>query len=160
MKTHYRAVAKSDHLSSADLEDMIEKGSDLIFKIKEVKQIFGARVAGKKIDANIAYFHEKIKPLVLNSTNGKVVSKFANSGFIEDWANISIELFIDHNVKLKGATVDGVRIRKTKPQPQKTKEEVIQLIENCKTKLELNVLRPFITKYDLGVNATDKAAKL
>ena len=160
MKTHYRLVAKSDHLSSADLEDMIEKKNDLVFKIKEVKQIFGASVAGKKIDANIAYFYENIKPLVLNSTNGKVVSKFANSGFIEDWTDISIELFIDHNVKFKGATVDGVRIRKDRPKPQKTKEEVTQLIEECKTKAELNALRPFITKHNLITEATNKAAKL
>ena len=35
-KTHYRKVFKSDHLSSADLEDLQEQGVKLIFTIREV----------------------------------------------------------------------------------------------------------------------------
>ena len=114
-KTHYRKVFKSDHLGAADLEEMTEENKDLIFTINEVKQEFGAIVAGKKIDANIAYFKEAIKPLVLNSTNSKQVAKFANSKFVEDWAGLTIELFIDSNVKLKGEIVGGVRIRPVQP---------------------------------------------
>ena len=72
-KTHYRKVFKSDHLGVADLEDFIEEKKPLIFTIKEVKQEFDTIVAGKKINANIAYFVEKIKPMVLNSTNTKIL---------------------------------------------------------------------------------------
>lgn len=114
-KTHYRNVYKSDHLGSADLEDFIEQGKPLIFTIKEVKQERGVSVAGKKMDANIAYFNESIKPLVLNATNAKVVRTFANSGFVEDWKNILVELYIDENVKMKGETVQGVRIKPVQP---------------------------------------------
>ena len=115
-KTHYRKVFKSDHLGSADLEEFTEDGKKLIFTIKEVRQEYGAKVAGKKIDANIAYFKENIKPLVLNSTNSKQVKAFAGgSPFVQDWTNILIELYIDHNVKFKGDVVDGVRIMATQP---------------------------------------------
>jgi len=68
-KHHYRAVFKSDHLGSADLEEMLEENCELIFTIKHVKQERNTKVAGRNIDANIAYFHEPIKPLVLNATN-------------------------------------------------------------------------------------------
>ena len=68
-KSHYRNVFKSDHLSSYDLEDFTEQGRPLEFTIKNVVQELGTKVAGKKIDANIAYFVEPIKPLVLNATN-------------------------------------------------------------------------------------------
>ena len=51
-KTHYRKVFKSDHLGKADLEDFLELGSDLIFTIAQVRQELGAKVTGKKIDAN------------------------------------------------------------------------------------------------------------
>lgn len=86
-KTHYRKVMKSDHLGIADLEDLIEEKKPLVFTIKEVKQFTaiqgvpksGAYVAGKYISANIAYFNENIKPLVLNSTNCKVVKSFSNN---------------------------------------------------------------------------------
>lgn len=115
-KTHYRNVFKSDHLGVADLEEFLEKGSNLIFTIREVKQEIGVSVAGKKGNHNIAYFVENIKPLVLNATNSKVIKSFANnSSFVEDWQNITIQLYIDSNVKMKGETVGGVRINPVKP---------------------------------------------
>lgn len=116
-KHHYRNVFKSDHLGSADLEDLIEQGKSLVFTIKEVKQEFGAKVAGKKGDFNIAYFNEKIKPLVLNATNSKQIKAFAGgSPFVENWKNIIIELYIDENVRaVTGGTTQGVRIRPIQP---------------------------------------------
>lgn len=119
-KTHYRKVFKSDHLGIADLEDLIEEGKPLIFTIKEVRQQFGVKVAGRKIDANIAYFKENIKPLVLNATNSKAVKYFAKgSAFVEDWVNIPVQLYIDPNVKMSGEIVGGVRIHPEAPRMQK-----------------------------------------
>lgn len=126
--THYRKVFKSDHLGVADLEEYTEEGTLLQFTIKEVKQYLlisgdknsGVVVAGRRISANIAYFKEKIKPLVLNAGNSAIVKKFAGgTGFIENWKNIYIELYIDPNAKLKGEVVGGVRIRSVQPQKQK-----------------------------------------
>lgn len=114
-KQHFRKVYKSDHLGAADLEEMIEEGKRLIFIIKEVKQEV-ATVAGKKGEFNIAYFHENIKPWVLNATNAKVVKLFAGgSPFVNDWKNVPVELYVDENVKMKGETVGGVRIKPMKP---------------------------------------------
>ncbi len=113
---HYRAIAKSDHLGVADLEDFIEEKRSMIFNIREVKQEIDVVVAGKKGNFNIAYFVEKIKPLVLNNTNSKVLRLFANgSPWVEDWKNVPVELYIDENVKLKGELVGGVRIKSKKP---------------------------------------------
>jgi len=115
-KTHYRKVFKSDHLGSADLEDMIEAGTQLIFTIAHVKQEYGVMVAGRKGNHNIAYFKEKIKPLVLNATNSKIVKKFCKgSSFVEDWKDVRIQIYIDTNVKMKGETVSGVRINPQQP---------------------------------------------
>lgn len=115
-KTHYRKVFKSDHLGTADLEELIEDKIPLIFTIKEVKQEYNVSVAGKKINANIAYFKEHLKPLVLNATNSKIVKSFANgSPFVEDWKNIKVELYIDASIKLKGEVVGGVRIKTQQP---------------------------------------------
>lgn len=123
-KHHYRAIAKSDHLGVADLEDFIEEKRPLIFTIGHVKQEFGVTVAGKKGDFNIAYFVEKIKPLVLNNTNSKTIKVFCSgSPFVEDWINVPVELYIDETVKMKGELVGGVRIKNVKPGlPNLTKE--------------------------------------
>jgi hypothetical protein len=120
-KTHYRKVFKSDHLGVADLEEMLEAGKKLIFTIKEVKQEYGTKVAGRKIDANIAYFVEDIKPMVLNATNSKVIKSFAVNGspFVEDWTNKLIELYIDPSVKMKGEVVGGVKIMPVQPRVKK-----------------------------------------
>jgi hypothetical protein len=121
-KHHYRAVAKSDHLGSADLEDFIEQKKPLIFTIQQVKQEYGVSVAGKKGDFNIAYFVEKIKPLVLNSTNAKQIKTFCGgSPFVEDWKLVHIELYLDVNVKMKGEVVGGIRIKPIQP---KTKVKI------------------------------------
>jgi hypothetical protein len=116
-KTHYRKVFKSEHLGIADLEDFIEEKVELFFTISHVKQEIGATVAGKKGNFNIAYFTlPQVKPLVLNSTNSKVIKSICNnSPFVEDWKNVPVELYIDPNVTMKKEVVGGVRIRPSKP---------------------------------------------
>jgi hypothetical protein len=122
-KTHYRKVFKSDHLGVADLEDLIEAGSKLVFTIRQVKQELDVRVAGRKGNYNIAYFNEKIKPLVLNAGNSKIVKSFAGgSSFVEDWGNITIQLYINPSVELKGEITGGVRIN---PAPVQKRSELM-----------------------------------
>jgi hypothetical protein len=121
-KTHYRKVFKSDHLGVADLEDLVEAKSNLVFNIREVKQELGARVAGKKGNYNIAYFKEPIKPLVLNAGNSKILKGFSGgSSFVEDWGGITIQLYIDANVRFGNEITGGVRIN---PNPPKQREQL------------------------------------
>ena len=131
-KTHYRKVFKSDHLNVADLEEYLEQGRSLIFNIKEVKQYMlipgdkksGVIVAGRRIGANIAYFYENIKPMVVNATNSKPLKSFnKNSSFVEDWSDTKVELYIRQNVKdVSGGTTEGVYIREVQPK-EKVKPE-------------------------------------
>lgn len=124
-KTHYRKVFKSDHLGLADLEEMIEAGQSLIFIIKEVKQEYDVKVAGRKGNHNIAYFVEPIKPLVLNATNSKRVRAFnGGSVWVEDWCDTMIELYPDYDVKMKGEKVGGVRIKTKQPILNKPKPPI------------------------------------
>jgi hypothetical protein len=109
-KTNYRNVFKSDHLGVIDLEEFIEAKKPLIFTISHVKQEIKAKVAGRKIDANIAYFKEGIKPLVLNAGNSKVLKDLSGSVYVEKWKNMTVELYIDRGAKLAGEIVGGVRI--------------------------------------------------
>ena len=122
-KTHYRKVFKSDHLGVADLEDLVEAKSNLVFTITHVQQEIGARVAGKKGNFNIAYFKENIKPFVLNAGNSKILKGFSGgSSFVEDWGGITIQLYIDNNVRFGSEIVGGVRIN---PNPPKQRESLV-----------------------------------
>lgn len=149
-KTHFRKVFKSDHLGSADLEEMIEEGKSLIFTIAYVNQEYSTKVAGKKIDANIAYFKEPIKPMVLNATNSKIVQGLAGgTPWVEDWKNILIELYVDTTVQMKGERVGGVRIKQQAPRVLNQKE-----IEIIKAKITASVTLDELTKIynsDIGI---------
>jgi len=124
LKTHYRKVFKSDHLGVADLEELVEAKNPLIFTIDHVKQEYGVRVAGSKGDHNIAYWKEDIKPWVINAGNCKILKSFANgSPNVEDWSNLTIQLYIDPSVKMKGDVVGGVRIHPN--QPKLVKQELL-----------------------------------
>lgn len=154
-KTHYRKVFKSDHLGSADLEEMIEEGKPLIFTISHVNQEYSTKVAGRKIDANIAYFKEKVKPLVLNATNSKIVKQLAGgSPWVEDWAGLQIELYIDPSIKLAGEVVGGVRVKDQPPKVFTEKEikiiqariaactSIDQLIELYNSNIKIKTCKP------------------
>lgn len=138
-KTHYRKVFKSDHLGSADLEEMIEEGKSLVFTIKEVRQEKGTRVAGKKIDANIAYFNEKIKPLVLNATNSKALKLISQSPFIEDWTGVSVELYVQSDIRFGNDVVDGVRLKQANIF-ESMKNEIISILDNNDLDIEAEQL--------------------
>ena len=120
--TNYRNVYKSDHLGVIDLEEITERKQRLIFTIDRVEQYANEKtvaVAGKRINANICYFKEDIKPLVLNSTNAKTLKMLSGSAHIEKWSGLIIELYIDATVKMKGDTVGGVRIKPETPKIEK-----------------------------------------
>jgi hypothetical protein len=110
----YRIAYKSDHLGVIDLEEMLENGQSLIVTINEVWHEQGAVVAGSKGNFNIAYFNESIKPLVLNATNAATIRRLCNGGAnLNTWKMpVTVELYIDATVKMKGQIVGGVRVRK------------------------------------------------
>lgn len=161
MKTHWRKVHKSDHLGSADLEEMQEEGKRLVFTIKHVKQEVNTTVAGRKGDFNVAYFIEDIKPLVLNATNSKALIKlYKLSGFVEDWVNLRIEVYVQSGVKdPSGGKTTGVRIRSIIPK-EEVKAKPVFTEENfekaCKAKADTKkVLSIYQASEEMLIKYTD-----
>lgn len=139
-KTHYRKVFKSDHLSTYDLEDFLENGVVLEFTILHVSQFQETKVAGKKIAANIAYFKEPIKPMVLNATNSAILAKRMGTPFVEDWKEITVELYILKNISFGKETVEGIRIKEEAPKMITEKEinTIRDIVGLITTMAELN----------------------
>lgn len=124
-KTHYRKAFDSPYLSSADIvEPTILTISRAVLendKTKKTKDVF-----------NTAYFEEKelrpgekLKPMILNATNSKMMKSITGSPFLEDWAGVKVTVFVDKNVRFGKESVEGLRIspaRVTKPSltPDKT----------------------------------------
>jgi len=111
-KTHWKKVFNSDYLGSCDLED----GKDLKAVIKSVSVRKVKNTDGKEQERNVAEFTDtKLKPMILNATNCKVIKKFAKSPFINDWNNIAIQIYVKDDIRAFGDITEGLRIREAQP---------------------------------------------
>lgn len=114
-KTHYRKAFNSPYLSSADIVE------PTVLTIKHVK-LEADKSKKTKDQFNTAYFvepeirkGEPLKPMILNATNSKTMSKLADSKFIDDWNGLKITVYVDHNVRFGKETMDGLRVSPNKP---------------------------------------------
>lgn len=123
-KTHWRKAFNSEYIGSSDLDDY----KDIILTIKEVKleQLKGTK---EKDTKNVAYFVEKIKPMILNATSCKTLRKFAGgSNYIEDWKGLRIIVYVEKGIKAFGDVTDALRIRPTQPPAQEKQVDVTEAI--------------------------------
>jgi hypothetical protein len=129
-KTHWKKLDNPNYLGAYSLIDGETK--EMTFTIEKVV----LQKAGKNDDeCKVAYLKDS-KPMILNTTNCKVIEKIYNTPFIEDWAGKSIIVFVQ-KVKAFGDMVDALRIRpiipKTLPEllpNTDTWHKVIKGIEN------------------------------
>lgn len=115
-KTHYRKAFDSPYLSSADIVE------PTVLTVKYVS-LEGDRTKKTKDQFNTAHFHEKeirpgekLKPMILNATNSKTMKSLTGSPFINDWEDVRITVYVDHNVRFAKDTVDGLRISPQAPE--------------------------------------------
>lgn len=118
-KTHYRKAFNSPYLSSAD----IVEPTNLTIKCVKLE---GDKSKKTKDVFNTAYFvepeireGEKLKPMILNAHNSKVMKSITDSAFIDDWENIPVTIYVDHNVRFGRDTVEGLRISLDQPTAKK-----------------------------------------
>ena len=136
MPTHYKKLMNPDYLGAYALDP----GKDLVVTIRSVanEMIIGAD--GKKEECIVARFHERdIKPMILNATNCKTITKLAGSPFIENWQGMKIQLFVE-KVKAFGDVVEALRVRPFKPKVEEKLEEIP--CEECGAILEPYEGRP------------------
>jgi len=115
-KVHWHKVFLSDYLGACDLED--GKDIKVVIKSVSVQEVKGSD--GKKQERNVATFADpKIKPMILNATNCRIVKKFVGSPYINDWVNVPIQIYIKSDIKAFGDITEGLRIRETQPKMDK-----------------------------------------
>lgn len=120
-KTHWKKLNNPDYLGSY----AFQPGEEKTVTIKEVRRemVFNPSGSGKE-ECTVAFFEEPVKPLILNTTNCKTISKVWGTPYIEDWAGCRITLKVKR-VSAFGEMVDAVRVSAERPP-----EETI-LCENC-----------------------------
>lgn len=109
-KTHWKKLVNPNYLGAYSIED----GKDLILTIKNIRQEEVIGPDGKKEECIVCYFHEPVKPMIINSTNAKTIQKLLGSPYIEDWSGHKIQIGTER-VKAFGDIVDALRVRKFLP---------------------------------------------
>lgn len=107
MPTHWKKLTNPDYLGAY----AFEPGQEMIGTIAYVREESVIGADGKKEDCTVAHFSEKdLKPLILNATNCKAITKLYKTPFIEDWAGKRIVMRVQQ-VRAFGEVVDAVRIK-------------------------------------------------
>lgn len=110
-KTHWKKVVSDPNfLGEADFGE----GEEKIATIAMVADGVDVQTAEGRSKKAVVYFHENLKPMILNVTRSKAIAKVAGSPYFEDWCGVSVQLYIDHNVKAFGDVVSAVRVRPKK----------------------------------------------
>ncbi|MBC7510407.1 MAG: hypothetical protein H7320_16920 [Ferruginibacter sp.] len=108
--THWKQLQKNDYIGAYCFQPDEEK----VFTIVSVsqKEIVGGD--GKKSTCTIAELKED-KPIVLNRTNQKRITKIAGSPYIQHWAGVRITVYVEKGIKAFGGIVDALRVRPNAP---------------------------------------------
>lgn len=150
-RTHYRKAFDSPYLSSADIvEPTILTVKHVALEIDQTKKT--------KDQFNTAHFveteirpGEKLKPMILNASNSKTMKGLANSAFIEDWQNIRVTIFVDHNVRFGKETVEGLRISPHSPTKKVITPETAKMWDNAKAAfIRDGNLKAVLARFDMS----------
>ena len=105
--THWKKLTNPDYLGSYALEP----GQEIVVTIKSVANENVTGADGKKENCTVMHFVEDVKPLVLNATNSKTITKLFKTPYIEEWVGRNIQLYVQKGIKAFGDIVDAIRVR-------------------------------------------------
>ena len=107
MPTHWKKLTNPDYLGAY----AFEPGEEKIGTIAAVREEGVVGMDGKEARCIVAHFAEKdMKPMVLNATNCKAITKLYKTPFIENWVGKKIVLRVQQ-ARSFGEMVDSVRVK-------------------------------------------------
>ena len=113
--THWKKMkGTSDYIGAWDFE----QGQEIVLTIDRVSREQVAGEDGKKQNCLVAHFKEKVKPMIINATNAKTITKVYKTPYIEEWSGRAIKIYVAQ-VKAFGDYVDALRIRPEIPAVKK-----------------------------------------
>lgn len=112
-KTHWKQLTNPNYIGAYSLES----GKDLEVQILKVTKEMVKGEGGKQAECTIAILKDQ-KPLILNKTNCKTITKLFDTPYIEEWAGKKITLYRSV-AQLMGENVECLRIRDKKPEQTK-----------------------------------------
>ena len=123
-ETHWKKLINPDYLGAYSLDP----GKDMILTIKQVRKEMITGTGGKQEECTVCHWAEDQKPMILNVTNCKTISKMLKTPYIEQWAGHRVQIYAT-TTRMGGETVECLRIRDREPEETKIPcEECGQMI--------------------------------
>lgn len=116
--THWKKLTNPDYLGAYSLEP----GQDIVLTIDRVQVETVTGPDGKKEECMVCHWKEQAKPMILNTTNAKMIQKLLRSPYIEDWSGHAVQIGVEM-VKAFGEVVDALRVRSFLPETADAKCE-------------------------------------
>ena len=117
-ETHWKKLTNPNYLGTYSLTP----GQDIILTISRVAKETVTGADGKQEDCIVCYWQENEKPMILNKTNCKTISKLLKTPYIEEWAGHRIQIGAEM-VSAFGERVEALRVRKFLPKDERIKCE-------------------------------------
>ena len=108
--THWKVLFNPNYIGAYDFAPDEERTLLITKVVSELVQ----SPDGDKESCIVAHFKEG-KPMILNKTNCKTISKIYGTPMIEDWAGKRITLVV-HKVKAFGEVTDALRVKEQAPE--------------------------------------------
>ena len=114
-RTHWKQLQNNDWIGAYALQD----GQDLTLTIDKAMQEQVTGNNGKReMCLTVHWVERDYKPMIVNRTNAKTITKVTGSPYIEDWHGKQITLYVD-TTRLGSDIVECLRIRPYAPKQTK-----------------------------------------
>ena len=144
--THWKQLKNPDYIGAYALQP----GEELILTIKSCGLEQVANTDGKKQDCLVIHFMEQVKPMILNTTNAKTISKVHQTPYMEQWVGKKIQIYA-RKIRAFGEDVDALRVRDFAPkQAMVDPSNAIAAINACTNLDELKKTYAALTKAEQG----------
>ena len=150
---------KSTHIAGVDVDMIIAEKGKCILTIKEAYYNTNVDVSGNKTSGYFLEFIEDVKPMVVNSTNRKIIASIVKikknltsteSRNISNWKGLQIELLFDESIMMMGKRTGGIRVSSISPVKEVNDKKAIESLNTSKTLKELQLNWGKLTKDEQG----------
>ena len=108
--THWKKLTNPNYIGAHDLQP----GQELKITIESVAKEIVKTPEGKDDECVVAKIVGAKKPMILNKTNMKIITKVLGSPYIEDWKGKSIIIY-SAKVKAFGEMMEALRVKNQIP---------------------------------------------
>ena len=131
---HWKNYVDKEYLGSHNLE----KGEEMLLTIAKFEGEEEVTTQDGKKTARVLYFKEQAPKMILNITNGNMLTHLYGS-HPEDWTGKAIQVYAT-SVKAFGTTQDAIRIRDFVPKREIDADKYAKKLDGVKTLEELKAV--------------------